>query len=220
MWGWNLGQGERQGRIPVSFQSQPSLLALTVGVLWKVWARKLNHRVLCSFSITTSRQFPLHNYSILTIGMNFWIRNFCCNKEWVKVYNYIFLHSTRFLTIEDKWTALAFSASEGKKIHIHTPWGKKKQQDWVLLSSSIERGEACLAVCGSESNYQSLTFINRLKQVNFFGEEEVDILSEFWDYVMIIKQHLHKNSFFLMNPSWGWAGGQEEYQLWERKNRL
>lgn len=41
-------------------------------------------------------------------------------------------------------------------------------------------------VCGSESNYQSLTFINRLEQVNFVEEEEVDITSEFLNYVMII----------------------------------
>lgn len=72
----------------------------------------------------------------------------------------------------------------GKNTHTHT-LGEEKQQDRVLLSSSIERGEACLAVCGSESNYQSLTFINRLEQVNFL-EEEVDVMSEFLDYIMII----------------------------------
>lgn len=42
----------------------------------------------------------------------------------------------------------------------------------------MEEGEARGEVCGSESNYQSLTFINRLKQVNFSKEKEVDITPE------------------------------------------
>lgn len=148
--------------------------------------RKLNHRTSCGFLIAENREFHFYHCSTPTNRTSFQLRIFCCSKEWFKAYNYILLHSTRFLTIKDKWTTLAFSASEGKKIHIHTPCGKKRQQDWALLSSSSEGGAAHLAVCGSESNYQSLTFINRLEQVNFSKEKEVDIMPGFMDYIMII----------------------------------
>lgn len=89
-------------------------------------------RILCHFLIIQNRSFDFYDYinNTLTISMNFQLRNFYYNKEYFKVYSYIFLHSTRFLAIKDKWTTLASSAREGRKVHIHTPRGKKMQQDW------------------------------------------------------------------------------------------
>lgn len=67
----------------------------------------------------------------------------------------------------------------GKIQYTYThPGGRKGSETELSLLVQLRRGEACLAVCGSESNYQSLAFINRLEQVNFSKEEEVDIMSE------------------------------------------